>query len=117
MPGDERLYKALRKQNNEYTLTVCGRDGKDETHRIGALKKLIWGMEAPKAVINKLADKDIRIITLTITEGGYNKEKATGEFIMDDTNIQHDQQNPLLSCLSFSLPHPPPSFSSKGKIR
>lgn len=94
LPGDERLYKALKKQENIYTLTVCGRDGKDEAYRIGSLVELIWGMEDPEAVMNKMADKDIRIITLTITEGGYNIEKATGEFMLSDEGVQHDLHNP-----------------------
>ena len=72
LPSDEHLYKALQKQGNEYTLTVCGRDGKDEAYRIGSLVELIWGIENPEAVIAKIADRNIRIITLTITEGGYN---------------------------------------------
>lgn len=94
LPGDEHLYKALKKQKNEYTLTVCGRNGKDEAYRIGSLVELIWGIENPEAVIAKIADKDIRIVTLTITEGGYNIEKATGEFILEDESVKHDLQNP-----------------------
>ena len=94
LPGDERLYKALKKQENIYTLTVCGRDGKDEAYHIGSLVELIWGVEDPEAVMNKMADKDIRIITLTITEGGYNIEKATGEFMLSDEGVQHDLHNP-----------------------
>lgn len=93
LSGDEPLYKVLKKQGNEYTLTVCGRDGKDEVYRIGSLVELIWGIENPEAVIAKIADKNIRIITLTITEGGYNIEKATGEFMLDDENIKHDLQH------------------------
>ena len=62
LPGDERLYKALKKQDNIYTLTVCGRDGKDEVYCIGSLVELIWGVENPKAVIDKIADKDIKIL-------------------------------------------------------
>lgn len=94
LPGDEHLYKALKKQANEYTLTVCGRDGKDEAYRIGSLVELIWGVEDPEGVIAKIADKDIRIITLTITEGGYNIEKASGEFMLDEEKVKHDLQQP-----------------------
>ena len=94
LPSDERLYKALKEQANEYTLTVCGRDGKDETYRIGSMVELIWGVENPEAVIDKIADKEIRLITLTITEGGYNIGKATGEFMLEDESVRHDLQNP-----------------------
>lgn len=94
LPGDEPLYKALKKQDGEYTLTVCGRDGKDEAYCIGSLVDLAWGVENPEAVLAAMADKDIRIITLTITEGGYNIDKSTGEFMLDDENIQHDLSHP-----------------------
>lgn len=94
LPGDEHLYRALKKQNGEYTLTVCGRDGKDEVHRIGSLVKLDWAVENAEAILAAIADKHIRIITLTITEGGYNMEKATGEFIMNNAAVQHDLHHP-----------------------
>ena len=67
----------------------------DEAYRIGSLVELYWAMEEAEAILAKIADKSIRIITLTITEGGYNMEKSTGEFILDDPTIQHDLQNPL----------------------
>jgi mannitol 2-dehydrogenase len=88
------LYRALKGQEQIYTLTVCGRDGVDEAYRIGSLVELYWAMEEAEAILAKIADKNIRIITLTITEGGYNMEKSTGEFILDDPAIQHDLQNP-----------------------
>lgn len=94
LPGDEPLYKALKKQGNEYTLTVCGRDGQDKAYRIGSLVELIWGIENPEAVLAKIADKNTRILTFTITEGGYNLEKATGEFMLDNEDVKHDLQHP-----------------------
>lgn len=103
LPSDEHLFKALKKQENEYTLTVCGRNGKDETYRIGSLVELLWGIENPEAVIAKIADKDIRIITLTITEGGYNIEKATGEFMLCDENIEHDLLHPQTPKTTFGF--------------
>ena len=94
LPGDERLYHALKKQSGEYTLTVCGRDGKDEVYHIGSLVQLDWAVENPEAILAAIADKQIRIITLTITEGGYNIEKSTGEFIMNNPAVQHDLLEP-----------------------
>ena len=94
LPGDERLYRILKKQGQEYTLTVCGRDGHDEAYRIGSLVELLWAGENPEAVLDRIADRNIRIITMTITEGGYNIEKSTGEFILDDKAVRHDLENP-----------------------
>lgn len=94
LPSDEKIVKNLRAQNLQYSLTVCGRNGKDEVYKIGSLKELIWGIEDPEAVIAKIADPSIKIITLTITEGGYNLDKETGEFVLGDEKIQHDLKNP-----------------------
>ena len=46
------------------------------------------------AVIKKMADPATKIITLTITEGGYNFDDATGEFNSSNPLIQQDLQNP-----------------------
>lgn len=94
LPSDEKTVNNLRSQNLDYTLTVCGRDGKDEIFSIGSLTELVWGIENPQAVVDKIAEKSIKIITLTITEGGYNLDKETNEFNLNDEKIQHDLENP-----------------------
>jgi mannitol 2-dehydrogenase len=94
LTSDEKIVTNLRSQNLDYTLTICGRDGKDEIHKIGSLTELIWGIEDPKAVVDKIADRAIKIITLTITEGGYNLDKETNEFNLNDEKIKHDLENP-----------------------
>lgn len=101
LPGDERLYKALKEQDGEYTLTVCGRDGKNEVYRLGALVELYWGIEQKEAILDKIADKNIRIITLTITEGGYNISRQTGEFMLDNAQVAHDIANPANPVTAF----------------
>ena len=90
LPSDKKIVEDLRSQELKYTLTVCGREGQNTIHNIGSLTESIWGIEDPDAVIQKIADAAIKIITLTITEGGYNIDKATNEFILDDKHIKHD---------------------------
>ena len=94
LPSDETLVQKLRQQQGEYTLTVCGRDGHDEVYHIGSLIELIWGIDDPVAVTDKLADKVVSIVTLTITEGGYNMDKATNTFNVENEAIQHDLTHP-----------------------
>ena len=94
LPCDEHLYHALKKQNGEYTLTVCGRDDSINVYRIGSLVELYWGIEEQEKILDKIADKDIKIITLTITEGGYNISRQTGEFMLDNEQVAHDLNNP-----------------------
>ncbi len=93
LPQDERLYTALKHQKGEYTLTVCGRDGNDQAWLIGSLVELYWGLNNQEAILNKIACSDIKIITMTITEGGYNLEKSTGRFILEDEKIRHDLED------------------------
>lgn len=103
MPQDEKLYNALKAQDNIYSLTVCGRDGINQIEYIGSLVELLWSGDDSEAIINKIADKNIRIITLTITEGGYNTDKSSGEFIMDNAAVQHDLKNPLKPTTVFGF--------------
>jgi mannitol 2-dehydrogenase len=94
LESDARLVRNLQSQDNVYTLTVCGRDGVDEIHRIGSLTELLWSKNDAEAVINKLANAAIKIITLTITEGGYNIDKQSGAFILENEDIRYDLTRP-----------------------
>ncbi|MFI3322727.1 MAG: mannitol dehydrogenase family protein [Rikenellaceae bacterium] len=103
MPQDKTLYNKLKEQNGIYSLTVCGRDGVNKVEWIGSLVELLWSGEDMEAIINKVADKNIKIITLTITEGGYNTDKSSGEFIFDNEMIQHDLNNPTAPKSVFGI--------------
>lgn len=94
LPQDEPLYKALKSQDGLYTLTVCGRDGRDEFYEIGSLVDLAWGPKEPEKVIDRIADPRTKIITLTITEGGYNLDKETGKFMLGGKDVKHDLEHP-----------------------
>ncbi len=85
MPQDETLYRKLKSQQSEYSLTVCGRDGNNYVEWIGSLVELFWSCEELELIINKVADSNIRIISLTITEGGYN---------LDTETVKNDLKNP-----------------------
>lgn len=91
---DEPLYKLLKNQEGVYSLTICGRDGNDEALQIGSLVELLWAKETPDDVIDRLASEDIKIISLTITEGGYNIDRESGEFDLANEAVQHDLDNP-----------------------
>ncbi len=103
MPQDERLYRALKSQDGIYSLTVCGRDGVNKTEWIGSLVELLWSGESVEAIINKVADPAIRIISLTITEGGYNIDKASGEFILSSESVDYDIKNPSTPTTVFGI--------------
>lgn len=71
MPSDGTLYSALKKSDGIYNLIVCYPWGKKETHTIKSLTGLCWGEDNPIPIIEQIASPYTKIITLTITEGGY----------------------------------------------
>ena len=91
---DRTIFDTLVHQDGLYTLMITEPDGKLSARVIGSVTEFLFAPENPDAVIEKLADPDIRIITLTITEGGYNFNAATGEFQINEPSIQWDLKNP-----------------------
>ncbi|MEN3324770.1 mannitol dehydrogenase family protein [Mariniflexile soesokkakense] len=91
---DIKIYNTLKEQNGLYTLVVKELDGSLSKRIIGSIVECLYAPENPSAVIEKMASPEVKIITLTITEGGYNYNEATGEFDFDNPLIQHDLENP-----------------------
>ena len=50
----------------------------------------LHGPADPAAVVTRLTDPAIRIVSLTITEGGYNLDEQTGQFRLDDPAVLAD---------------------------
>ena len=48
------------------------------------------GITDPEPVIAHMAHADTKIVSLTITEGGYNFNPTTGEFNFNNPDIQHE---------------------------
>ena len=51
---------------------------------IGSIVEYLFAPDDPEAVIEKMADPATRIVSLTVTEGGYNIHQVTGEFDADE---------------------------------
>lgn len=94
LASDQNTVDRLKEQQFDYTLTICGRDGNDKVHKIGALQSIIAGYACPEAVVAKIGLASTKIISFTITEGGYNLDKNTGEFNLEEQAIQHDLNHP-----------------------
>ncbi|GHF36486.1 mannitol 2-dehydrogenase [Deinococcus metalli] len=80
LPGDVRMRDALRGQDHLYTLLTKSPDGHAEARVIGAIHDFLYAPDDPEAVLDRLAHPDTRIVSLTVTEGGYSLNNATGEF-------------------------------------
>ena len=92
-PADKGMRDALVPQDCLYTVVARSAEG-DEARVVGSLARYLFAPEETQAVLDALAAPETRIVSLTITEGGYNFNQATGEFHADNADVRHDLQNP-----------------------
>lgn len=90
MPGDARMRDALAAQDHLYTLVVKHPDGRTEPRTIGSIIDFTYAPDDPEAVLGLLADPAIRIVSLTITEGGYHVHSVTGDLDTSDPDLAAD---------------------------
>lgn len=92
--SDRKIASVLMEQNCLYTLMVQHSDGKVDNQVVGSLTDYLLGMDKPEIVIDRMAHPDTKIVSLTITEGGYNFKQSEAEFDFENPDVQHDFQNP-----------------------
>ncbi|OUM08652.1 mannitol dehydrogenase [Pseudomonas syringae] len=93
-PEDKAVRDALAQQDYLYTLYELGDTPDTETSVIGSISGMLLAEDGPQALIDKLASPDIRIVSLTITEGGYCIDDSNGQFMAHLPQIQHDLAHP-----------------------
>ena len=103
MPFDEGMRDALVAQDGLYTLVVKHADGTYEPRVIGAISEYLYAPDDPEAVIEKLAAESTRIVSLTVTEGGYNLNDVTGEFDASNPDVAHDLGPDAVPRTTFGL--------------
>jgi len=84
LPHDQGMCDALAGQDHLYTVVAKHPDGTLEPRVIGSMLDYRFAPEDPEAVLAVLTDPAIRIVSLTITEGGYHADPTTGELSLDD---------------------------------
>jgi mannitol 2-dehydrogenase len=80
LPADRRMRDALEAQDYLYTLVEKHNDGVHTARVIGSIVDYLYAPDDPAAVIDRLADETTRIVSLTVTEGGYSINDVSGEF-------------------------------------
>lgn len=93
LPSDEPLARRMQAQEGLYTLVEKHADGTWDSRVIGSITQVLFAPDSPEAVIDKLCEPNIRIVSLTITEGGYNFDPVTGEFMASTPVIQADRES------------------------
>ena len=92
--ADRAIQQKLAEQDFLYSLLVKHPNGQTNVQVIGCMTDFLLAPDDPEAVINQMAADETKIVSLTITEGGYNCDPSTGEFDLANPDVQHDIANP-----------------------
>ena len=103
LPSDASMRDAMRAQDGLYTLVLRHPDGRLEPRVVGSVLDYRFGPDDPAAVIDRMCDPAVRIVSLTITEGGYVKDPATGVFDAAHADVVHDIAHPERPRTAFSF--------------
>jgi mannitol 2-dehydrogenase len=103
LPSDRRMAEVMAAQDCLYTLVVKHADGTFEPRVVGSIVEYLLAPDDPDAVVEKMAAETTRIVSLTVTEGGYNIDPVTGEFDVADPGVVHDLQRGVAPGTSFGL--------------
>lgn len=76
LPGDRRMADVMAAQDGLYTLLALRADGGREARVIGSIVDYLFAPDDPDAVVELIAAPTTRIVSLTITEGGYSIDGA-----------------------------------------
>jgi len=101
LPGDAAMRDALKAQDGLYTLVVKHPDGSTQARVIGSIVDYLFGPEDPEAALARMADPATRIVSLTVTEGGYNVNQVTGEFDLTNLAVRADLEPGAVPTTSF----------------
>ena len=84
---------ALAPQDLLYTVATLNQ-GAMNLRVVGSVRELLVGPEGPEALIERMCDPEIAIVSSTVTEKGYYHDPATGKLNLDHPAIKADLANP-----------------------
>ena len=97
---DARIRDVMLSQDCLYTLVERSIAG-DTARIIGSIVNFVFAPDDPQKVIEQMASPATRIVSLTITEGGYYIDQSTGELDAQHPDLQHDLAHPHEPSCSF----------------
>jgi len=100
LPHDAAMRDAMQGQDGLYTVVERSAAG-DVARVIGCVGAYLYAPDDPQAVLEKMAHPATRIVSLTITEGGYYVNQGTGEFDAQHPDIVYELSNPQVPRSSF----------------
>lgn len=90
LPTDTAMRDVLHAQGCLYTVVIKHPDGRLEPRVVGSIVEYLLLPDDPDAVVERMADPAVRIVSMTVTEGGYHVHQVTGELDASDPALQAD---------------------------
>lgn len=103
LPHDKKIADILQSQDCLYTLTLKHPDGRREAAVIGSIVEFLFAPEHKEEVLAKMSSPEVRIVSLTITEGGYNFDRVTGEFDFTNPAVAADLEAGAVLATAFGI--------------
>ncbi|RUR03052.1 mannitol dehydrogenase family protein [Labedella endophytica] len=85
----EQVVEQLAPQDGLYSVTERGA-GAGPIRVIGAIREVLSAPREPEAVVARLADPAVAVVTLTVTEKGYRRDGRTGGLDLSDPGTVAD---------------------------
>ncbi len=103
LPSDRRMREVMAAQDCLYTLVVKHPDGFLDARVVGSVVEYLLAPDDPDAVVERMAAPGTRIVSLTVTEGGYNTSPVTGDFDTAAPDVVADLQPGAAPRTTFGL--------------
>ncbi|WP_061963213.1 mannitol dehydrogenase family protein [Demequina aurantiaca] len=101
--ADAPTRDALVPQDGLYTLTTIDPQGRESSRVVGSIVRYLHAPDDAQAVLEQMSDPAVRIVSLTITEGGYGVDDATGKFTPVDDATRADMAGAEVPTSAFGL--------------
>lgn len=92
LPADREIHDGLMSQDYLYSLMQM-ESGDERLRVVGSLVEHLYAPDQVEAVLARMTAPECAIISLTVTEGGYFIEDATGRFLSESVDIRHDLEH------------------------
>lgn len=100
MPADHTMRAELLEQDCLYSVTEMSGDG-ESIRVVGAMNGFVPVEAGHGPIVAAMQDPAVRIVSLTVTEGGYYVSAETGGFNPEHPSIRADIENPATPTTVF----------------
>ncbi|MCU1447741.1 mannitol dehydrogenase family protein [Cryobacterium sp.] len=103
LPSDATMRDVMKAQDGLYTVVEKHADGHLEGRVIGSIIDYMFAPDDVEAVIERMASPAVRIVSLTVTEGGYNIHPVTGAFDLTTPQVAADLVTGSVPATAFGI--------------